>query len=188
MTKEENTMDHFEMVEKLREKANVSYEQASAALEKCNWDLLDALLLLESEGRLHRSNEASGQETYTTRPQPKAEKKTKQSGLAMLMRGFVQIVRRLNSVELLIKRNNTVNLELSMTVVLLLMIISIWGVAIAAIVAMIFGCRFAVKGLSFDDSVNAAMDKAGDFVNNAVQSGPQIVINKNDKDTDGTIE
>ena len=181
-------MDHFEMVEKLREKANVSYEQASAALEKCNWDLLDALLLLESEGKLHRSSETPKEETYTTRPQPKVEKKAKQGSLAMLIRGFVQVVRRLNSVELLIKKNNTVTLELSMTVVLLLMILSFWGVAIAAILAIIFGCRFAVKGLSFDDSVNAAMDKAGAFVDNAVQSGPKIVINKDNENTNGTVE
>ena len=46
-------MDHLEMVEKLRAKANVSYEEARDALEACDWDLLDALLMLESEGRLN---------------------------------------------------------------------------------------------------------------------------------------
>ena len=39
-------MDHFEMVEKLRAKANVSYEEAKAALEASDWDILDALVLL----------------------------------------------------------------------------------------------------------------------------------------------
>ena len=48
-------MDHLEMVEKLREKANVTYDEARTALEVCNWDLLDALLLLENEGKLNLS-------------------------------------------------------------------------------------------------------------------------------------
>ena len=45
-------MDHFEMVEKLRTKANVTYEEAKAALEASDWDILDALVLLESEGKV----------------------------------------------------------------------------------------------------------------------------------------
>jgi len=40
------------MVETLREKANVSYEEAKAALEASNWDLLDAIVLLEGEGKI----------------------------------------------------------------------------------------------------------------------------------------
>lgn len=169
-------MDHLEMVEKLREKANVSYEEASAALEKCNWDLLDALLLLEGEGKLHRDAKASGQETYTTRPQPRPEKKNAHGGLSVLLRGLAQIIRRLNSVQLLIKKNDEVRLELPMSAVLLLLILSIWAAAIAAVAAMIFGYRFAVKGLSFDDSVNAAMDKAGSFVNDVAKAGPTVVV------------
>ena len=51
-------MDHLEMVEKLRAKANVSYEEARDALEACDWDLLDALLMLESEGRLNEEKQA----------------------------------------------------------------------------------------------------------------------------------
>lgn len=180
-------MDHLEMVEKLREKANVSYEEASAALEKCNWDLLDALLMLEGEGRLNRDSASPKKEEYTTRVQPKAEKKAGHGGFAMLMRGLAQVIRRLNSVQLLIKKNNEVRLELPMSVVLLLVVISIWAVAIAAVVSMFFGYRFAVKGLSFDDSVNAAMDKAGTFVDDVAKAGPTVVIidsNKGDQEND----
>lgn len=37
-SKEEKTMEHIEMVEKLMEKANVSYAEAKQALENNNWD------------------------------------------------------------------------------------------------------------------------------------------------------
>ena len=44
-------MDHYEMVENLRTKANVTYEEAKAALEASDWDMLDALVLLEAKER-----------------------------------------------------------------------------------------------------------------------------------------
>ena len=46
-------MKSYEMVESLSDKAHVSLEQAKEALEKSNWDMLDALIYLE------RNNNAS---------------------------------------------------------------------------------------------------------------------------------
>jgi hypothetical protein len=42
----------LEQVEKLREKANISYEEAKAALEKTNGDILEAIINLEKEQRI----------------------------------------------------------------------------------------------------------------------------------------
>ena len=50
-------MDNFEKVEKLREKANVSFEEAKAALEESNWDLLDAMIVLEKQGKTEARKE-----------------------------------------------------------------------------------------------------------------------------------
>lgn len=44
-------MEQLEKVEKLRERADVSYEEAKEALEACDWDLLDAMVWLEKEGK-----------------------------------------------------------------------------------------------------------------------------------------
>ena len=44
-------MDQFEKVEKLRERADVSYEEAKEALENSNWDILDAMIYLEQNGK-----------------------------------------------------------------------------------------------------------------------------------------
>ena len=44
-------MDQMEKVDRLRERANVTYEEAKAALEANNWDLLDAMVALEKEGK-----------------------------------------------------------------------------------------------------------------------------------------
>ena len=55
-------MNHLEKVEKLRQRADVSYEEAKEALESCDWDILDALILLESQGKVKApaSGEAAG--------------------------------------------------------------------------------------------------------------------------------
>ena len=45
-------MDNLEKVDKLRERANVSYEEAKAALEANGWDLLDAMVYLEKADEL----------------------------------------------------------------------------------------------------------------------------------------
>ena len=39
---EDRKMDEFEKVEKLRQRANVSYEEAKKALDEANGDVLDA--------------------------------------------------------------------------------------------------------------------------------------------------
>ena len=40
-------MEKIEVVDKLRNKTNISYEEAKKALENNNWDILDAMLYLE---------------------------------------------------------------------------------------------------------------------------------------------
>jgi len=44
-------MTDLEKVEKLREKANVSYAEAKEALDKSNSDILEALIYLENQGK-----------------------------------------------------------------------------------------------------------------------------------------
>ena len=51
-------MDNFEKVEKLREHANVTYEEAKEALENSNWDILDAMIYLEKNGKTRESQRA----------------------------------------------------------------------------------------------------------------------------------
>ena len=45
-------MDKNDMVKKLHEKSGISEEDARDALERSSWDMLDALQLLESEGKI----------------------------------------------------------------------------------------------------------------------------------------
>ena len=50
-------MEDFEKIEKLRERANVTYEEAKEALNAANGDLLDAMIYLERQGKVKAEKE-----------------------------------------------------------------------------------------------------------------------------------
>ena len=62
-------MDRLEKAERLREHANVSYEEAKAALDQTDGDLLEAMVLLEKQGKTKQPE----QETYSTRYEEQKE-------------------------------------------------------------------------------------------------------------------
>lgn len=45
-------MENYEKVEKIREKTGVSYEDAKKVLEENNYDMLDAIIALERQGKV----------------------------------------------------------------------------------------------------------------------------------------
>ena len=45
-------MDRLEQIEKLRERAQVTYDEARAAYDEAGGDLLDALIILERQGKV----------------------------------------------------------------------------------------------------------------------------------------
>lgn len=45
-------MEQNDMINKLHEKANISKEEARDALIRADWDMLEALLILEKEGKI----------------------------------------------------------------------------------------------------------------------------------------
>ena len=49
-------MERDEMIKKLIKKAHVTYEEAQEVLEKCNWDLLDAIIYLERSGKVENND------------------------------------------------------------------------------------------------------------------------------------
>ncbi len=162
-------MDHFEMVEKLRQKANVSYEQAKAALEASDWDILDALVLLEGEGKV-KSDEGA----YTTE-EKKFETTTQKSGNDF--RGVMQKIGKFlkkafdvgNRNTFIISRNGEQKLTLSLTELVLLIIFLSPEILIAMFIMLFFGFRYSFEGPDLNKKVNDAMGKAADAVNGAMK-------------------
>ena len=51
-----NNNSNFETVEELVRRAHVTYAEAKDALETCDWDITEAIILLEKQGKLNSDN------------------------------------------------------------------------------------------------------------------------------------
>ncbi len=159
-------MDHYEMVEKLRQKANVSYEEAKAALEKSDWDILDALVLLESEGRMKGEDAAR---EYTTQVKRDAGRSDGghdwRNGLRKLWNLLRNLFSKGNSNQFLIRNRKGEEIVSMPITVLVLLLIFCWPASLIALVVGLFvGGRYSFQGPNVDAKVNDVMDKAADAV------------------------
>ena len=188
-------MDHFEMVEKLRAKANVSYEEAKAALEASDWDILDALVLLESEGKV---KDAPENKEYTTQEKKEYTWQTKNGGevkvsvssaLSKLWAWIKELIRKGNKNQFVISRRNKSMFDQPMeeliafpiTVLVLLILVPGVGlptILIALVVGLFLGARYSFRGPDINNKVNDFMGKAQEKAASAVE----IHMDKNENE------
>ncbi len=156
-------MDHYEMVENLRTKANVTYEEAKAALEKSDWDMLDALVLLEGQGKV------SGGAEYTTQEkkagcESQPRRGEVKAGLGRLWAWVKKIFSMGNSNQFVISRKGSELVSMPITVMALLMILFWHFSLIVLFVGLFLGARYSFRGpdinTAVSDFVNKAQDKA----------------------------
>lgn len=162
-------MEHFEMVEKLVEKSGASYAAAKEALEKSNWDLLDAMILLENE---KGAGNVSGRYTSDA-GEPEADGTESEYRSAPAQRGgtgekIKEVLKKVWAFMIGNKmtvsgRDGDMIFTVPVLVVIILLIASVGTVVLAAIVAMFFGLRFSFEGPDLgSDSVNNAARAVGD--------------------------
>ena len=164
-------MDQFEKVEKLRERANVSYEEAKEALEASNWDLLDAMVYLEKNGKA----KAPEQETYSTnyedqsqyvsvKDKVKEKRESKNDGFFKQMCKLVKLLwkkSKENSFRICRKGEEILVMPVW---VLVLALFFAWHVVVPAlIVGLFFDCSYSFYGKGDLEQANKAMEKAGEF-------------------------
>ncbi len=160
-------MDNLEKVEKLRERANVSYQEAKAALEENNWDLLDAMVALEKAGKTNSprqeqySTSYDQQEEYIPVIQKVIEQEERQprpgKTIGGAIRKFFRICRD-NSFCINHRDSNMIRLPLLAAVVILLFT---WKVAIPVmLIALLFGFRYSFEGKDELKQANAFMESA----------------------------
>lgn len=168
-------MDHLEMVEKLREKANVSYEEARAALEAADWDMLDAVVLLEKQGKVdkktarHSTRQENTSEDRQTDDIPKQQYHSTGFGevLGRFFRWVGRVIHKGNINSLEIEKNGEKIASIPVTAVVLLLIFCFWIIIPLLIVALFFGYRISFSGPNLGrEDVNNVMDKASKVADN----------------------
>lgn len=175
-------MENVNLVEKLRNKTNVSYEEAKMALELCNWDILDAIVYLERLGRIERpltseyfTNEYK-KEDYSESSEPvdniykEKHYHKKDHRKSNSFEGFFEVVcntiDRCNNIFLEIKREGRMVIRLPLTVMILLLMFSMWITIPLAIVALFFDIEFSLSGRNIESSkINEFFDYLSNSAN-----------------------
>lgn len=159
-------MDHYEMVEKLREKANVSYEEAKAALEAADWNLLDALVLLENQGKV------AGGTDYSTKSEDahdfRHDHRRYHEHAGRVGRQIASGINNASRYFVVFSRRGEVVFELPLMVVILMLIFAFWFTVPLLIVGLFFGFKYSLKGAPGVEAVNRVMDKASEVADNIV--------------------
>ncbi|MDO5022771.1 MAG: DUF4342 domain-containing protein [Eubacteriales bacterium] len=160
-------MDNFEMTEKLREKADVSYEEAKAALEASDWDLLDAILLLESKGKVKKHKHI-----YDNKEETEQENKInheERAGVNISLQSIIDFLAKLinkgsrNYLE--VSRNG--KKLFSLPIILLVIFILLFAISIPLfIISLFLGCRYRFVGEDIGSKANSVMDKVQDTAEN----------------------
>ena len=163
-------MEMLDKVERLREKADVSYEEARAALEQTGGDLLDAMVLLEREGKVKGPERATYSTNYDEqkdylRVKDKVEEQKRSSGnfghaFGKLLRGFFRFLR--TTVFNVTRREDTI--FTMPTWVFALLLFPFWEVlAPVMVIALFFEVRYSFEGNEGAETANNILEKAGTF-------------------------
>ena len=155
-------MTHYEMVEKLAEKMNVTLEEAKTALEACDWEMLDAALMLEKQ------RGAQDEQAYSTRreanDESREERRERRRGAVKNLGDLVRSVFNMgNRNRFEVRKGEELILELPVTALALLLIFAFWVCIPLLVVGLFMGYRYAFSGAELGrESVNKAMDKAAE--------------------------
>ena len=176
---------NMELVEKLVDKTGVTYTEAKAVLEKTDWDILEALIQLEADGKI-KSSGAAGYSTkrsggeYREESEEKHEHRERHErkcgcgagktgeNFKATGKSFGETLRDLfdkgNSNCIEVYRNDERMLGMPVNVFILLLILGFWLVVPLMIVGLFCGCRYAFSSKELGkDNINNAMGKASDF-------------------------
>jgi len=170
----------LEQVERLREKADVSYDEAKAALEAANGDLLEALISLEKQGKVNAPEGngyySSDKKTGNQAIEPVMQEKSKHrkeccDGFGEQMRKFgrfcLNLLHKGNSNSFEVLKNGQVKASVAITVLVVLLICFFWVTLPLLVIGLFFGFRYRFHGPDLGrDSVNNAMDTAADAAEN----------------------
>ena len=176
-------MTELEKVEKLREKADVSFAEAKDALDNSGGDILDALIFLENQGKATvpaGGGFFSGAGTYTEEQQysagaercrPERRGETFFTMLKRFGRFCLKMLNKGNTNFLDAIKSDALMFSCPVTAVVALVLFFPMITIPLFILSLFFGFRYHFRGEDLGrDSVNAVMDGASNVVNDVKNS------------------
>jgi len=141
--------DKLEQIERLREKAKVSYDEAKHAYEAAGGDLLEALILLEKQGKV-KPPEGNG---FYSSEQPKVEQHQDQKrskgedfeiGLKRFWQFLVGLFHRCNNTTVEMIQNNETKVKVPLTLMIVFTLFCPWIVIILGVLGLFFNFKYRV--------------------------------------------
>ncbi len=171
-------MNEFEKVEKLVQKANVSFEDAKNALQAADGDMLDAMIALEKAGKVKGPQQTEYSTSYQQAPQYKdvplvvqnSNNTKNKSVFNDIGRAIKNVVRYTidNYIRVEHKKEEIIKVPLWVGIIALMIG---WGVIIVLmIVSLFFDCRYSITGKSNPKEVNEILSQASELAGKAKQS------------------
>ena len=172
-------MDKLNLVEKLREKTGITYEDAKMVLEINNWDILDAILDLERQGKIKGPSVSI---FYTNEYNENYEEENTQSNFEEVKKdsnyksnstfeGIFEVICKAidtcNNIFIEIRGKNNFFLKLPLTVVIVLLIFGFWILIPLVVIGLFLDIEFSVESKKINtDNVNDILRRISKEVQN----------------------
>ena len=171
MFRKEKNMDNFEKVEKLKEKANVTYEEAKRALENSDWDILEAMIYLEQNGKVHGPEHSSfstqfEKKTVDMESEPE-DKETFGDAIKRFCSWCICWINKGNNNSFCVEQDNHEIFRVPITLLVVMLFFAFWVVLPLMVVGLFFNMRYHFAG---PDIVSVDINKAMDNVADAAES------------------
>ena len=156
-------MEKMEKVEALRNKAGVTYEEAKAALEANNWDVLDAMIALEKEGKVKQTSSSKAEVLTGDVVTENGQKSSSEPKRRKFMNWIKDILRKANRNAFEISKDGKIILTVPVLVFVIVLLFAFHIVIPLMIIGLFFSIKYHFSGPdvhSVDVDINAAMDSA----------------------------
>ena len=151
--------EKFEKVEMVREKCNVSYEEARAALEACDYEVLEAVIDLERKVKAAQAEPVIEVEAHVVGEEPGSD-------VAREAKGFWAACKRafkysLDSMFVAERNGSTV---LSVPLIVAILGVLVWGATLwLLLIGLFLGMRYRIEGPGeFATKASDVLGKAAD--------------------------
>ncbi len=180
-------MDQFEKVEKLMSRANVTYAEAKDALETANWDLLDAMIVLEQRGKTVAPETASFSTSYKEQAgynynQTEETTKRVNSTKKPFWEKVKALLKKSDENHLIVEHKGEKIIELPIWLTIIILLVTWSFVWILIVVSLFLDCRYSFRGPANMNTANNAMDaveSAADSIKSSFRSANSNSDNNN---------
>ena len=172
-------MDKLNLVEKLREKTGITYEEAKCVLEINNWDILDSILYLEEQGKVKRpsvsifytneynENYEDEDQQFNFQEVKKDNNYKSNNNFEGIFEAICKVIDTCNNIFIEIRGKNNFFLKLPLTVVIVLLIFGFW-----LLIPLFLDIKFSVESKKINtDKVNDILSKISKEVQNIKSKG-----------------